>query len=95
MSERDTEQTDATEQMSEDETETETDADTEKTGRKKQLATAGVTKKTQVTGLSAPVLYGILGAAAISLLFLLLAAWLLQKKNGKENKEEDDDEWDE
>lgn len=94
MSERDTEQTDATEQMSEDETETETDADTEKTGRKKQLATAGVTKKTQVTGLSAPVLYGILGAAAISLLFLLLAAWLLQKKNGKENKEEDD-EWDE
>ena len=95
MSEQGTEQTDATEQMSEDETETDTETDTDQSEGKKQLATAGVTKKAQVTGLSAPVLYGILGAAAISLLLLLLAAWLLQKRKGKENEEEDDDEWDE
>ena len=95
MSEQGTEQMDATEQMSEDETETDTETDTDQSDGKKQLATAGVTKKAQVTGLSAPVLYGILGAAAISLLLLLLVAWLLQKRKGKENEEEDDNEWDE
>ena len=95
MSEQSTEQTDMTEQMSEEETETDTGMETEKTDRKKQLATAGVTKKSQVSGLSAPVLYGILGAAVLSLLLLLLATWLLQKKKGKTNEEEDEDEWDE
>ena len=51
MSEQSTEQTDMTEQMSEEETDT--GMETEKTDRKKQLATAGVTKKSQGSGLSA------------------------------------------